>query len=92
MGFAIKNYLLPNLTETPNCTMPLSSLLTQYAPTHPSEDTVKDCFYEELGEALHKVLKSHKILLLGDFNARVRKNSVVWKGIITTSAIPVQTG
>lgn len=59
-----------------------ATLLSAYAPTLPSEEDIKDRFYEALDEALHKVPKGDKILLLGDFNARVGNNSVVWKGVI----------
>ncbi|CAJ1081178.1 hypothetical protein KUCAC02_027720%2C partial [Xyrichtys novacula] len=84
-----------NLTETPtgingrlmSLHIPLAgrqhaTLFSAYAPTLPSEEDVKSRFYQVLDEALHKVPKGDKILLLGDFNLRVGKSSVVWKGMI----------
>ena len=95
VGLAIKNCLLPNLTETPtginerlmSIRIPLAgkqhaTLFSAYAPTLPSDEDVKDRFYDVLDEALHKVPKGDKILLLGDFNARVGKNNDIWKGVI----------
>lgn len=95
MGLAIKNHLLPNLTETPtgiserlmSIRIPLArkqyaTVFSAYAPTLPSEEGIKDRFYEMLDEALHKVPKNDKILLMGDFNARVGRDSGIWKGVL----------
>ena len=95
VGLAIKNSLLPSLTETPtgiserlmSVRIPLAkqryaTLLSAYAPTLPSENEAKDRFYQELDEALQRIPSSDKILLLGDFNARVGKNHLIWNGVI----------
>lgn len=99
-GLAIKNCLLPNLIQIPagiyerlmSIRIPLTgkqctTLFSAYALTLPSEENVKDHFYEALDEAIHKVPKSDKILLLGDFNVRVGKNSDIWKGVIGQNGI-----
>lgn len=59
-----------------------ATLLSAYAPTLPSENDAKDRFYRELDEVLQRIPSSDKILLLGDFNARVGKNHLIWKGVI----------
>jgi len=41
------------------------------APTLTSEKGSKDRFYEALRDTLHSIPRSDKIVLLGDFNARV---------------------
>ena len=95
VGLAIKNTLLPRLTETPvgiserlmTLRIPLvknrfATLLSAYAPTLPSESEVKDSFYQSLDEALRRIPKNDKIFLLGDFNARVGQNSRIWSGVI----------
>lgn len=95
VGLAIKNTLLPRLTETPvgiserlmTLRIPLvknryATLLSVYAPTLPSDSESKDSFYQTLDEALHQIPKNDKILLLGDFNARVGQNSGIWKGVL----------
>ena len=48
-----------------------ATLLSVYAPTLPSDTEVKDSFYQSLDEALHRIPKTDKILLLGVFNGRV---------------------
>ena len=48
-----------------------ATLLSVYAPTLPSDSESIDSFYHALDEALRWIQKSDKILLLGDFNARV---------------------
>lgn len=73
VGLAIENCLLANLIETstginkrlmsiriPFAGKQYTTLLSVYAPTLPSEEDVKDRFYEALGEALHKAPKSNK--------------------------------
>ncbi|XP_076128077.1 uncharacterized protein LOC143109310 [Alosa pseudoharengus] len=95
MGLAIKNTLLPRLTVQPvgiserlmTLRIPLvknryATLLSVYDPTLPSDSESKDSFYQTLDEALHQIPKNDKILLLGDFNASVGKNSVIWKGVL----------
>lgn len=95
VGLAIKNTLLPRLTETPvgiserlmTLRIPLvknrfTTLLSAYAPTLPSESEAKDCFYQSLDEALRRIPKWDKIFLLGDFNARVGQNSRIWSGVL----------
>jgi len=95
VGFAIKNTILPSLTETPVgfserlmiLRIPLAkkhhaTLLSAYAPTLPSENEAKECFYQALDEALCWIPKSDKILFLGDFNARVRQNNRIWSGVL----------
>ena len=45
-------------------------------------DETKDKFYEELDRILAAIPKSEKIILLGDFNARVGTDHNSWNGII----------
>ena len=95
VGLAIKNTLLPRLTETPvgiserlmTLRIPLvrnrfATILSAYAPTLPSESETKDSFYHSLDEALRRIPKNDKIFLLGDFNARVGQNSRIWSGVL----------
>lgn len=95
VGFAIKNTILPSLAETPvgiserlmTLHIPLTkkhyaTFLSAYTPTLPSDNEAKECFYQALDEALCQIPKSDKILLLGDFNARVRQNNRIWSGVL----------
>lgn len=82
--FAIKDTLATKLTEHPigvsdrvmTLRLPLGNdsfinLISVYAPTLDKSDDIKDKFYEELSSVISKLKPSEKILLLGDFNARV---------------------
>ena len=53
-----------------------------YAPTLISSDGTKDAFYEELNALVKVVPQSNKLILLGDFNARVGTECNNWKGVL----------
>ena len=53
-----------------------------YSPTLDSSDDVKDRFYDTLYSTLRRTLHDDKIILLGDFNARVGRNHNIWHRII----------
>ena len=59
-----------------------ATVLSCYAPTLTSEENQKDAFYEQLHQALSGIDKDDKIILMGDFNARVGKEASVWDGAI----------
>jgi len=58
------------------------TLLSAYAPTLPSDDEPKDRFYDILSSTLRSLPPQEKIVLLGDFNARVGKEHHVWGKVI----------
>ena len=95
VGLAIKNSLLKNITEEPTYTserlmtlrMPLvkgehALIICAYAPTLSAEEDLKDQFYSDLSTILRGANRRDKILLLGDFNARVGDRSDLWDGVI----------
>ncbi len=53
-------------------------------PTHQLEDKneAKECFYQALDDALYQIPKSDKILLPGDFSARLVQNNRIWSGVL----------
>ena len=53
----------------------------------PQSDEIKDSFYDNLNEAINKVPSSHKLLVMGDFNARVGSDHVSWENIIGTHGL-----
>ena len=53
-----------------------------YAPTPPSSDTTKERFYEELCRALRAVSTTDKLIVLGDFNARVGSDHETWNRVL----------
>ena len=95
VGLAIKTSLCKQLPDLPT---PVSELLMKlrfllnpschvtvvsaYVPTLTSSDEAKDAFYEELNALVKDVPPSYKLILLGDFNARVGTNCNNWKGVL----------
>ncbi|XP_068703944.1 craniofacial development protein 2-like [Montipora capricornis] len=95
VGFAVANKLLKDhLVDTPvgtserimqmkiNCAATPVHLISVYAPTLPSEDLVKDVFYDTLNAVLSRIPPDDHVALLGDFNARVGANHAAWAEII----------
>lgn len=95
VGFAIKSNLVRKLESLPKGVndrlmvmhLPLSdkkhaTLISAYAPTMTNPDEVKDKFYEELDSLISSVPRADKLLVLGDFNARVGSDYEVWNGTI----------
>ena len=88
VGFAIKSSLSKNLQEFPFGTseriislrLPLLqkrfiTIVSVYAPTMDSPETNILSFYDELRQLFHNIPDDDKIILLGDFNARVGRDS-----------------
>ncbi|CAB4010495.1 Hypothetical predicted protein, partial [Paramuricea clavata] len=84
VGFAIKNDLIGKLTSLPKgvndrlmtLTLQLkgkryATIVSCYAPTMTNPDDIKDKFYEELDTIIASTPKQDKLVVLGDFNARV---------------------
>ena len=59
-----------------------ATIISAYAPTLDAEDLVKEEFYSQLDSILSTVPKDDKIILLGDFNARVGRDRELWTGTI----------
>ena len=95
VGFAIKNSIVRSLTELPvgyserlmTVRIPLVksnylTLISAYAPTLVATEESKDEFYSLLESTLQTVDQRDKLVMMGDFNARVGKDHVVWQGVI----------
>lgn len=100
MGFAIKSHLVRNLTSLPKgindrlmvMKLPLknngqATIISAYAPTMTNPDEAKDRFYEELDSTITSVPRTDKLILLGDFNARVGSDHQAWEGVIGRNGI-----
>ena len=57
-------------------------LISAYAPTMTNPEEVKDQLYEQLDALIAAVLKFEKLIILGDFNARVRTDHHICPGVI----------
>nr|VZI27637.1 unnamed protein product [Spirometra erinaceieuropaei] len=59
-----------------------ATIISAYAPTMTSPDAVRDKFYEDLHALLATVSKADKLIVLGDFNARVGTDHTAWRGVL----------
>lgn len=95
VGFAIWNSLARSMQDLPKgisdriitLRLPLATgkhlhLISVYAPTLPSSDEVKLSFYQDLRNVLRHIPPQDRIVLLGDFNARVGSEYSAWEGIL----------
>ena len=100
VGFAIKNSLIPKLSELPIgiserlMTLKLqldkdqhATVISAYAPTLDATDEVKEDFYSQLDTVLSAIPKRDKTILLGDFNARVGRDNSLWSETIGKEGI-----
>ena len=58
-----------------------ATVLSVYAPTLEAETGIKEAFYHDLHNLLQQVDSKDKLLILGDFNARV-PDFELWKGVL----------
>ena len=63
------------------------TVLSVYAPTLDTDDNIKEEFYRTLSDIISTIPATDKILLLGDFNARVGKNHRLWNKVIGKEGI-----
>lgn len=94
VGFAIKTCHLRLLESLPQginerlmvLRLHLASgyvtMISAYAPTMTHTDETKEQFYEELDRVIQATPHSDKLLILGDFNARVGKDHSSWERIV----------
>nr|VZI20390.1 unnamed protein product [Spirometra erinaceieuropaei] len=59
-----------------------ATIISAYAPPMTSPDAVRDKFYENLHALLATVSKADKLIVLGDFNARVGTDHTAWRGVL----------
>lgn len=87
VAFAIKNEMVSNLKNTPKSiskriiSMSISlkddkcaTLICAYAPTMVHTEQEKEEFYRCLSEEIRRIPVTNKLVLMGDFNARVGKD------------------
>lgn len=100
VGFAIKSDLVSRLTSLPkgindrlmSLRLPLSgnghaTFISAYAPTMSNPEETKDKFYEDLDSLIAATPKKDKLIILGDFNARVGTDYQTWEGVIGKNGV-----
>nr|VZI36555.1 unnamed protein product [Spirometra erinaceieuropaei] len=96
VAFAIRNDIVGRLPCLPqgindplmSLRLPLrrggqfATIISAYAPTMTNPDAVRDKFYEDLHAVLATVPMADKLVVLGDFNARVGTDHTAWRGVL----------
>nr|VZI31138.1 unnamed protein product [Spirometra erinaceieuropaei] len=95
VAFAIRNDIVGRLPCLPqgindhlmSLCLPLwggkfATIISAYAPTMTNPDAVRDKFYEDLHALLATVSKADKLIILGEFNARVGTDHTAWRGVL----------
>ena len=62
-------------------------LFSVHAPTLQAEQAEKDKFYSELCSCFQSTLADDKVIILGDFNARVGQDADSWKGVLVRHGV-----
>ena len=91
VGFAIKRDIVAKLTELPHpvndriitMRIPLTkdrnaTIVSAYAPTMTNPEENKETFYSQLKGTLRNIPSTDKLLLIGDFNARIGRENDKW--------------
>ena len=95
VGFAIRTALLRSMPVLPvginerlmKLCIPLSRIRylttnSAYVPTLTSPDDAKEQFYEQFDQVIKSTPPSDKLVILGDFNARVGRDYSSWEGVL----------
>lgn len=95
VGFAVKNELVKDMDNLPVgiserlMTLQINigknrkaTLVSAYAPTLMADQEDKEQFYSALDDAVLQIPAADKVVVLGDFNARVGTDSETWKDVI----------
>ena len=64
-----------------------ATIVSAYAPTVTNPDEVKDKFYDDLDSVISAAPRTDKLILLGDFNARVGTDHQTWEGVIGSEGV-----
>ena len=67
-----------------------ATIVSAYAPTMTNPDEVKDKFYNDLDDVLFATPRTDKLILLGNFNARVGTDQQTWKELYVQKLLRVQ--
>ena len=100
VGFAVRSNLVPHLQgkypvgiNERLMTMSLAlegftlNLISAYAPTLASSDESKESFYGALNDTIKAVPLTHKLLVMGDFNARVGTDYTSWNNVLGKNGV-----
>ena len=58
------------------------TVISAYAPILDAEEDIKNQFYSQLDHVITTIHREDNVILLGDFNVRVGRDSILWNNII----------
>jgi len=70
--------------------LPLT-VVVAYAPTNPSEAADKDTFYAKLQDVISTIPKHSAVVVLGDMNAQLGRDTAAWPGVLGAHSGPVKS-
>ena len=98
--FAIKRNIVAKLTEIPQpvsdsimtMRIPLTkdrnaTIVSAYAPTMANHEENKETFHSQLKGTLRNIPSTYKLLLIGDFNARIGRENNKWPSALSKYGI-----
>ena len=105
VGFAIKRDIVAKLTEMPHpvsyriMTMRIpptkdrnATIVSVYVPTMTNPEENKETFYSQLKGTLRNIPSTDKLLLIGDFNARIGRENDKWHSALGKYGIGKSNG
>ena len=105
VGLAVRNGLADSLEELPighserimSLRVPLPrgrhlTLVCAYAPTLVADESDKDSFYALLHQVVDGVDSKDKLIISGDFNARVGADHSLWDGVLGVHGVGKMNG
>ena len=63
------------------------TIISAYAPTLTNSDETKEKFYADLDQLIRSTSPNDKLLIMGDFNARLGKDQASWKRILGSQGV-----
>lgn len=95
VGFAIRNSIAKSMEQEPvavsdriiTLRLPLQggvwvTMVSIYAPTMTNTEDTKEEFYNQLRETIRMIPRTDKLIIAGDFNARVGDGAENWSGVL----------
>ena len=64
-----------------------ATIVSTYAPTRTNPDEVKDKLYDDFDSVISAAPWTDRLILLGDFNARVGTDHQTWEGVIGSEGV-----
>ena len=77
-AYSVIRSVLAINTEHPLSKDNFATIISVYAPTMTNPDENKEAFYNQLARVLSGIPRTDKLLLIGDFNAKIGRDNDKW--------------